>query len=81
LKAIEYTTWSIPSELRRNLAELSQNGAIKSVLATFTKNIYKKQELLRPYQEKQVFISSIAFFSDTFISVIVKVIVGYLVCQ
>lgn len=81
LKAIEYTTWSIPSELRRNLVELSRNGAVRAILDTFTKNIYEKQRLLRKYQEKQVFISSITFFSETLIDVIVKIIVGYLVFQ
>lgn len=81
LNALDYTTWSIPHELRRNLAELSRNGAIASILATFTKNIYEKQKLLRPYQKRQVFIRSVAFFSNTLISVIVKIVVGYLVFQ
>lgn len=79
LEAIDHTLWSIPWELRRNLTELSRNGAVSEILATFTRNIYEKQRLLRPYQKKQVIVGSVAFLADVFTTLVIKTVVGYTV--
>ncbi len=81
LRDLEHLVFSVPWELRKNLAALSQNGAVHSVLATLTRSIHEKQRLARPYQRKKVFIGSGIFLVDSAVSILIKAGVGYFVFQ
>lgn len=54
---VESVISSVPWELRSSLPQLSQNGAVSTILSTLTSAIHEKIKISRPYQKKRLAIS------------------------